>query len=150
MSGIHTLHNNFPIKKVWDNGCPGNNSLHYQRYMNVKRNVGHVPVKSRTRYTYGNTMLRVLSANDDSLPQDGNCQSIVVKVVNTKAGEDCSVMLTGDSDARTWKQIIQNYTANNLALNLKSKILLGSHRGSVTFFDDPSDTQHIRGWRRLG
>lgn len=45
-------------------------------------------------------------------------------------------MLTGDSDAETWRYAIQkDYNRQNLSCD----ILLAGHHGSITFFDNPRD-----------
>ena len=55
-------------------------------------------------------------------------------------------MLTGDSDAQAWSNsILVNYDDTEV----QSSILLASHHGSISFFDDPADeknyyTGHIK------
>lgn len=47
-----------------------------------------------------------------------------------------SAILTGDSDAATWRYgILQDYDSSQIATNF----LLAGHHGSITFFDDPAD-----------
>jgi beta-lactamase superfamily II metal-dependent hydrolase len=43
-----------------------------------------------------------------------------------------------DTDAATWKDIQRYYKDGDFS----SSLLLGSHHGSLTFFDDPSDKQY--------
>jgi beta-lactamase superfamily II metal-dependent hydrolase len=47
-------------------------------------------------------------------------------------------MLTGDTDAATWKHIRGHYYDAELACS----IFLASYHGSLTFFDDPSDDKY--------
>jgi len=78
--------------------------------MALRREVGFTEVKSKTRYDYGNTRLR--SKNDD-LADNANAQGIVIKVVHRDAGKDVdhdSVLLTGDTNTATWKDIRTRYS----------------------------------------
>lgn len=143
MRGVKMIHAKFPIKKIWDSGVTGNtpNSSEYRAYMDLRRTVGDMVVKRRTKYTYGNTILRIFNAKNDDLPNDPNAQSIVIKVqhtdgYNTDLG---SALLTGDTNAPAWnKSIVRDYGQ----IDLKSDILLASHHGSISFFDDPGDEKY--------
>src|SRR5208337_5450615 len=62
-------------------------------------------------------------------------------VVHRNAALDAnlaSVLLTGDTDAETWKDIRTTYSDGDLSCY----VLLASHHGSLTYFDDPSDTHY--------
>ena len=78
--------------------------------------------------------------NNDFL--DANEQSLVVKLEYHGNG----IMLSGDTSYKSWKEfVLPNY--NNSTIS--STILLGSHHGSISFFDDPEDssnyyTDHIQ------
>ncbi len=79
-----------------------------------------------------------MNAKNETLAKNANAQSIVLKVVHRDpfSGKDYdSVMLTGDTDAVTWKDIRTSYNASDLSCSL----LLASHHGSITYFDDPAD-----------
>jgi beta-lactamase superfamily II metal-dependent hydrolase len=66
---------------------------------------------------------------------DPNDQSLVIKIEYNKA----SVMLAGDTSFKPWKEkILTNYDN----VKIKSDILLASHHGSLSFFNDPSDEQY--------
>lgn len=144
MRGIKKVHKKFPIKHVWDSGVVGTTPTctEYLEYMEVRRSVGFTEVKYNTRYDYGNTRLRILNSKNDDLADNANAQSIVIKVVHRDSGKDVnysSVMLTGDTDAATWQNIRTRYDDKDLS----SSILLASHHGSITYFDDPSDTANF-------
>ncbi len=81
-----------------------------------------------------------MNAQNDDLPDDPNAQSIVMKVEHHGSeGALGSVMLAGDSDAATWRaSICRDYSEADLS----SSILLASHHGSLSFFDDPADERH--------
>jgi competence protein ComEC len=140
MRGVRKIHARFPIQHVWDSGAVGTtvNSTEYQEYMDLRRTVGFTEVQTQTRYDYGGTRLRIMNAKNDKLANDANAQSIVIKVVHRSSVTDAdlsSVLLTGDTDAATWKVIRQSYGDGDL----KCSLLLASHHGAITYFDDPSD-----------
>jgi len=141
--GIKKVHEHFPIKHVWDTDVTGTtpDSDEYRDYMDLRREVGWTNVKAKTRYNYGATRLRILNSKNDDLADDPNAQSIVIKVEHRDMPNDVthgSVMLCGDTDAVTWKDIRRHYDDSSLS----SSLVLGSHHGSITFFDDPSDEKH--------
>lgn len=143
MRGIKRVHELFPVKKVWDSGVTGNtpNSTEYREYMELRRAVGFVEVEHLKRWTFGKSVLRVMNSKNDDLPDDPNAQSVVIKVqhLDEQARNLASALLTGDTDAQTWRvSILKNYTKADLSTD----ILLGSHHGSISFFDDPGDTEN--------
>ena len=90
-----------------------------------------------------------MNAKNEDLPDDPNAQSIVMKVQHhhDQTGELLgSIMLPGDSDASAWRRsILRLYSQDDV----RSSILLASHHGSISFFDDPADerscyTAHMR------
>ncbi|GAG16278.1 unnamed protein product [marine sediment metagenome] len=48
-------------------------------------------------------------------------------------------MLTGDTSYRSWKEFIEEKYIDS---DLSSEILLASHHGSISFFDDPNDEKN--------
>lgn len=142
MRGIKKIHKYFPVQKVWDSGVTGGtpDSTEYKEYMDLRRSVGYETIQHLKKWTYGKTILRVMNSKNDDLSDNHNAQSIVIKVEHHDSNKKISsLMLTGDTDALSWKDsIVKNYSSNDL----KSDILLASHHGSKTFFDDPSDTQY--------
>ena len=144
MRGIKVLHDNFPIKKIWDSDYPGTttDTPEYRSYMELRRSVGSVIIKKKTRNGFGRTRFRYLSAKDDRLPKEANEQGIVLKVEQLSADMkrvEGSTILTGDGGAPTWKYgIMKDYSSDDISCN----ILLAGHHGSITFFDDPADEKH--------
>lgn len=142
--GIKKLHADFPIGKIWDSDYPGTttDSSEYREYMSLRREVGPKVIKRNTRQDFGRTRFRYMSAKDERLPKNANAQGIIIKVEQRTAdGETTlsSAMLTGDSDAETWRYgVMKDYSSNDV----KSSILMAGHHGSITFFDDPGDTKH--------
>lgn len=144
MRGIRKLHAAFPITKIVDNDYPGTttDTSEYRTYMRLRREVGAGIVKKKTRRDFGRTRFRYLSSCDERLAKNANAQGIVIKVEHLSANGLTalgSVVLTGDSDAATWRYGIQkDYARKELACD----ILLAGHHGSITFFDDPADDEH--------
>jgi beta-lactamase superfamily II metal-dependent hydrolase len=106
--------------------------------MELRRTVGFIEIEHLKRWTFGKTVLRVMNSKNDNLKNDPNAQSIVIKIqhVNAQGNNLSSALLTGDTDAQTWRySICQNYDKSDLSTD----ILLASHHGSLSFFDDPSD-----------
>ncbi len=138
MRGVKKVHEYFPIKHIWDTGVAGTtpDSSEYKEYMELRRQVGCTEVTAVTRYDYGNTRLRIMNSKNDDLAKNANAQSIVIKVLHRDAKQDTnfdSVLLTGDTDATTWKNIQRHYKC----IDLSCSLLLASHHGSITYFDDP-------------
>lgn len=143
MRGIKKVHKYFPIQKIWDSGVTGGttDSPEYKDYMDLRRRVGFLEVERLKKWTFGKTVLRVMNSKNDDLPDDPNSQSIVIKVQHSDSNGNyiSGVMLTGDTDAETWKYSIQN---NYSKSDLSSDLLLASHHGSISFFDDEKDSQY--------
>ena len=144
MRNIQEVHQVYPIGKIWDSGQYGTSpqDATYQAYMRLKRNVSSEELTSKQSWNAGTTKIQCLNGWRDGT-SDANSQSIVLRVQH---GTGSSMILTGDSDAVAWKNRILRSFAKE---NLKSNILLASHHGSISFFDDPSDeenyyTQHIQ------
>jgi beta-lactamase superfamily II metal-dependent hydrolase len=141
--GIKKLHSRFPIARIWDSDYPGTTTTadEYKEYMELRRQLPVTVIKRKTRDDFGRSRFRYMSAQDERLLDDANAQGIVLKIeqLDAASGRLSSVMLPGDSDARTWKEgIFKDYNKTEVA----SSILMASHHGSISFFDDPSDTQH--------
>lgn len=148
MRGVRKVHARFPIQHIWDSGVVGTtvDCTEYAEYMDLRRTVGYTEVQRQTFYDHGNTRLRIMNSKNDDLADNANAQSIVIKAVHRDSvtGTNyASVLLTGDTDAATWKVIRKHYTDSDLSCSL----LLASHHGAITYFDDPSDryyyTSHL-------
>ena len=144
MRGVRTLHNRFPIRGIWDSDYPGTSTDtdEYRAYMQLPREVGTNVIKKKTRYDYGWTRFRILSAKDNRLPDNANDQGIVLKVEDlnsSKSGALGSTMLTGDNSCAVWKNgIMKDYNSRDLS----SDILMAAHHGSLDFFDDPNNNRY--------
>lgn len=140
MRGIKKLHEKYQIKELWDSGVSGNtDTSEYYEYMTLRREVyghevGHfeeLDIEPRVKFLNG-------KRSDLTEP---NSQSIVVKI----EGDNSSVLLAGDTDAKVWK----DYIMREIPSKVKSTFLLASHHGSISFFDHPDDlkyyyAQHIK------
>ena len=135
MRGIKRLHSSCPISVIFDSGVTGTtpNSDEYKDYMDLRRNLGYKEIKSRTYETYGDTIFRWMNSESSDYA-DPNTQSIVLKLEHNSGG---SCLLAGDTNFRPWKEKILPFYGERV----KSNIFLAPHHGSLTFFDDPSDSQ---------
>ena len=146
MRGVRTLHNKFPIREVWDSGYPGTSTDtdEYKAYMQLRRDVGSRVMEKLTKYDYGRTRIRFLSAKDDRLPKNANDQGLVLKVEqrNTDMSRVLgSAMLTGDGSYAVWKDgIMKDYDSNQMRCN----ILMAAHHGSLDFFEDQSNNRYLK------
>lgn len=135
MRGIKKINDEFTIKSIWDSGVPGTttDSNEYRQYMELKRQIGDEK-EPLNYWTFGDCILRLMNGKNDEF-QDANEQSLVVKLEYFTNG----IMLSGDSSGRSWKDfILPKYDDTKI----KSSILLGSHHGSDSFFDNPEDLEY--------
>jgi beta-lactamase superfamily II metal-dependent hydrolase len=124
MRGVMKVHASFPIGLFWEAGVPGTttDNTEYQQYMRLRREVGCKVVERQTYYDFGKTRLRIMNAQNDTLPDDANAQSVVVKVVQRHKNLDAelrSVLLTGDTDARVWKDCPYPVSAGSHCLHTR-------------------------------
>jgi len=136
MRGIKTLHSLFPISTIFDSGVTGTtpDSDECQDYMDLRRRVGYREIEARTYDTYGDTKFRWMNSKCEDY-SDPNEQSIVLKLEHD-GGSSC--LLAGDTNFRPWKEKIMLFYRQNVGSN----IFLAPHHGSLTFFDDPSDSKN--------
>lgn len=147
MRGVEIVHEYFPIKHVWDSEVTGTTPSNdeHKKYMELRRNVGYTEIKSGDLYACGKTELKIMNGKNDGLPNNPNAQSIVMKVThnNTAGKKSESVLLTGDSDIKTWLHIISKWEKTELSCS----ILLASHHGSMSYFQSSNDpvpcTSHL-------
>ncbi len=138
MRGITCLHNQHTIKEIKDTDVPGTttDTSDYLAYMRLRRVVKCATIEPRTFIEKGDVKYRFLNGNWEEYT-DTNQQSAVIKIEYKKPS--CSVLFAADTDFRAWKEkILAHYSTSDL----KSSLLIAAHHGSITFFDDPSDTQH--------
>ena len=136
--GVKKLNARFPISEIWDSDYPGTttNTPEYRDYMDLRRRVRNQIIKKKTREDFGRTRFRYLSAQDSRLPSNSNAQGIIIKVEHRNAYGTSSTMLTGDSDAQTWRDgVMADYNKSEVS----SSILMAAHHGSIDFFKDPRD-----------
>lgn len=138
MRGIADLHAQHEIQEIWDTGVAGTttDTSEYESYMRLRRAVTTKAIEPRKIYTRGDAKYRCMNGawSDYS---DVNQQSAVIKVEYKTPG--CSVMFAGDTDYRPWKEKIMTFYSDD---DLSSALLIGAHHGSITFYDDPSDTKN--------
>lgn len=135
MKGIEKLNSKFGIEEIWDSGVPGTttDTSEYNTYMALNRKIGkeRKPLKY---WTFGDCTLRIMNGKNASF-SNANEQSLVVKLEYKGSG----ILLPGDTNYKSWKEfILPNYGKSKIS----STIMLASHHGSLTFFDDPSDTKN--------
>ena len=144
MRGVRTLHHLFPIQEIWDSGYPGTSTDtdEYKAYMQLRRDVGSRVIEKLTKYDYGRTRLRFLSAKDSRLPGNANDQGLVLKVEQRNPDMSrvmASTILTGDGSYAVWKDgIMKDYSTGDVSCD----ILMAAHHGSLDFFDDPSSNYY--------
>ena len=143
LRGIKTLHAEHPIKKIWDTGEPGTTTTSddYQNYMDLRRSIPSKIIYPRKFWEYGGAVLRCMNSIWGDY-DDPNDQSVVLKIEYNGS----AAMLAGDTSFKPWKEKILTYYSKS---KIQSDILLASHHGSLSFFDDPSDkeyyyTEHIK------
>lgn len=135
MRGIKALHRAFPLGGIWDNGVVGTttNSTEYVDYMDLRRQFKNGEIAVGAVDTINGVVVTWLNGQD-RLMSDANDQSLVAKIDYSGS----SALLAGDTSFRPWRdRIVRKY-----GHTLKSSILLAPHHGSLTFFDDPTDTQN--------
>ncbi|MBL0725513.1 MAG: hypothetical protein JJW01_00945 [Alphaproteobacteria bacterium] len=138
INGIEKLNKKYNISQIWDSGqykSEQEDNNDYQDYMTVKKNA-----KKEINPTIGQTLdagaTNIICLNTFRKDEkDPNTQSIVIKISHKNKG---SVLLTGDTDAYVWKEYIMKENKDKVS----SAVLLGSHHGSITFFDDTRGTEH--------
>jgi beta-lactamase superfamily II metal-dependent hydrolase len=135
MRGIRRIHNAIPIGGIWDNGVPGTttNSAEYLDYMNLRRQLENGEIVEGRTTKIGEVEVLWMNSKDSTL-SDTNDQSLVAKI--SYRGNSC--LLAGDTSYLPWKRKLVRRYGNRLKANL----LLAAHHGSITFFDDPTDTQN--------
>ncbi len=134
--GIRSLHDAHPIKAIWDTGVPGTttDSAEYEACMNLLRSVPRRTLEARKYWEYGDVTLRCMNAAWYDY-EEPNEQSAVMRFEYRGS----SLMLAGDTNFRPWKEKILPLYADD---KIGCSILLAPHHGSLTFFDDPSDSKN--------
>lgn len=146
--GLKHIHNKFPIKAIWDSGQSGSTteSDDYKYYMQLRRLLKNkdennllIPVPSNMSVAeFGKAEIYCLATSKDY--QESNIYEQRARVQHTNSMvlfirySDINLLLTGDSDWKSWKEkIVPNFEKHNL---IKSNVLVASHHGSRSFFTD--------------
>jgi len=140
MNGITKLHSKYPILNLWDTEISANTDApEYKSYMEFRRSMGNnVWTAKPNHYHKIKPFIKILNGErEDS--NDPNEQSIVLHIDYNGT----SILLTGDTNAKVWKDYIMKES------KIKSHILLASHHGSKTFIDDLREeknyyTEHLK------
>lgn len=141
MRGIKKLNKVYSINTLWDSGVSGNTETdEYKEYMDFRRNVSNVYEVRPGQNWKSEPNVKILNGKRTN-SGDTNEQSIILHINHNGS----STLLAGDTDAKTWKDYIMPESKTKIPCD----ILLGSHHGSLSFFDDPRDTKfhytsHIR------
>ena len=147
LRGLKHICDQFEIRGVWDSGQSGNatETSEYNYYMQLKRTIQKVygersvkvPMPSTSPFiSFGNAKIYCLNSckefNSDKL-KDVKIQHTNSIVLSIHYGSR-SILLTGDSDWKAWRdKIVPNFKSTGI---LNSNILIASHHGSRSFFTD--------------
>ena len=136
MRGLRKIHKLYPVGQIRDPGVPGTttDSPEYEDYMKLRREIGSKIIEARTKLDVGDATVRFMNGAYGDY-SDANDQSVVLKI---EYG-DSSALFASDTTYRPWKEKILPFYSDE---KLHASILLGSHHGSITFFDDPADEKY--------
>jgi len=155
--GLKKVHEKFPIKSIWDSGQSGatTTSTCYQYYMRLRRTLKEkdaknlfVPTPSNISMgSFGGVNIYCLAAEGDFIKEYINegLYRAEVRVQHTNSMvllleyKGRKLLMTGDSDWKSWKEkIVPNFDHGDF---LKSEILIASHHGSRSFFTDEENDE---------
>lgn len=151
--GLKKVNQKFSIKSIWDSGQSGENtdSTDYNYYMYLRRELRKksednllVPTPSNVILrTIGNVDIYCLAAEADFVYQDSSkILEHAAKIQHTNSMvllmvyKGRKMLLTGDSDWKSWKEQIVNNFADIEPNYEDTDILIASHHGSRSFFTD--------------
>ncbi len=151
--GLKKINEKFKIKSIWDSGQSGENtdSADYNYYMYLRRELKKKSEDNLIVPTPSNAILKIidtvdiycLAAEADFIYQDeSKILEHAAKIQHTNSMvllmvySGRKLLLTGDSDWKSWKeQIVSNFT--EIVPNYENvDILIASHHGSRSFFTD--------------
>ena len=151
--GLKKIHKQFEIKSIWDSGQSGENtdSSDYQYYMRLRRTLKEdsednlfVPTPSNEMIeSFGGVDIYCLAAERDfeyvesaSLIEHEAKKQHTNSMVLLMVYQGRKMLLTGDSDWKSWKeQIVSNF--DGIKPNYEdTDILVASHHGSRSFFTE--------------
>lgn len=152
LRGLKKINEKFKIRSIWDSGQSGENTdnADYNYYMYLRRKLKEenpsnlfVPVPSNIKIkSIGNADIYCLAAEEDFRENYVNGLRAQTKVQHTNsmvllinyAGR--KILLTGDSDWKSWKEKIVPNFKDKLINYENTDILVASHHGSRSFFTD--------------
>lgn len=158
LRGLKKINEKYRIKSIWDSGQSGANvdNDDYSYYMYLRRKLKEensenllVPIPSNIKIrSIGNADIYCLAAEEDFQENYINEIKAAVKIQHTNsmvlliiyAGR--KILLTGDSDWKSWKEKIVPNFENNFINYENTDILVASHHGSRSFFTDEAN-EHI-------
>lgn len=157
LRGLKYINEEFAIKSIWDSGQSGESpeDSDYQYFMNLKNRLKNestdnlvVPTPSDIAFrSFGKADVYILCDAKDFLQKDENC--VLYESADRDQHTNCLVMLitfserkillTGDSDWKSWRDnIVPNF--ENAQVNYENTdILIASHHGSKTFFTNKEE-----------
>ncbi len=166
IGGIREVYDEIGFSEVWhSNHKPG--GKHKEKYKDFKYVIDKVG-KANEYFLNGTNDLNKIRTSDDKeiikkqglidfqvlSPAEYLCEDIEeghADERNARIHEQCgvikftygkdakSIMITGDSDKKAWKEHITDYHKDNLPAN----VLSASHHGSRTFFKEDKDDEDI-------
>ncbi len=156
--GLKKVNEKFKIKSIWDSGQTGasTQSDTYKYYMYLRRklrdedadNLKELVPTDLPIANIGGANIYCLSSKEEYQEGYDNCVKIFeayAKIQHTNSivlkieYANTSMLLTGDSDWKCWKEkIIPTYGSD-----VESNILIASHHGSRSFFTDEEQNDSI-------
>lgn len=150
--GLKKVNAKFPVKSIWDSGQSGANTASddYQYYMRLRRKLNesgnlHVLTPSNLPVADFEGVKIFCLANANDFEQDFLNEQTVFRAQTKKQHTNSVVLiieyagkkmlLTGDSDWKSWKEKIVPNFRDMLSCN----ILVASHHGSRSFFTDEAN-----------
>lgn len=151
--GLKKINEKFKIKSIWDSGQSGENtdSADYNYYMYLRRELKKksednliVPTPSNAILkTIGTVDIYCLAAEADFVYQDeAKILEHAAKIQHTNSMvllmvySGRKLLLTGDSDWKSWKEQIVSIFTEIVPNYENADILIASHHGSRSFFTD--------------
>ena len=158
LRGLKKINEKFKIRSIWDSGQTGANTdnADYNYYMYLRRKLKEensenlfVPTPSNIKIrSIGNADIYCLAAEEDFQENYINEVRAEVKIQHTNSMvllinyAERKILLTGDSDWKSWKEKIVPNFKDQLINYENTDILVASHHGSRSFFTDEAN-EHI-------
>jgi len=152
--GLKKVNNNHKIKSIWDSGQSGESTASddYNYYMNLRRTLKKksndnllVPIPTDSMFqSFGEADIYCLAAEANFVESTNESPILefAAKIQHTNSMvllivySGRRILLTGDSDWKSWKeQIAPNFVDKEVNYE-NTDILIASHHGSRSFFTD--------------